>query len=102
MSNLSIELIYERTCPNVDAARSLIQDACTQLGRSAEWREWEVSDPQLPAHAHGFGSPTILVNGADVAGQSAGVSDCCRIYSSERGAQGVPALDQVVRALQQR
>lgn len=98
----TIELIYEQTCPNVDAARLLIESACAQLGRAADWREWEVSDPQFPAHARGFGSPTILVGGIDVAGQSAGVSDCCRIYSGERGVQGVPSLEQVVQALKGR
>lgn len=102
MPDSTIELIYEQTCPNVDAARVLIKSACAQVGRAADWREWEVSDPQFPAHAHGFGSPTILVGGVDVAGQSASVSDCCRIYSGEQGVQGVLMLEQVVQALKGR
>ena len=99
MPDSTIELIYEQTCPNVEAARLLIKSACTQLGRAADWHEWEVSNPQFPAHARGFGSPTILVGGVDVAGQSASISDCCRIYAGERGVQGVPTLEQVVQAL---
>lgn len=94
-----IELIYEQSCPNVDAARAVISSACAKLGRSANWQEWEVSDPQLPAHARGFGSPTILINGTDVAGQPAGVTDCCRVYPGEQGVQGVPPLEQIVRSL---
>ncbi|MBU1191786.1 MAG: hypothetical protein KKA36_03130 [Gammaproteobacteria bacterium] len=99
MPDPKIELIYERTCPNVEAARALIKAACAQIGCSAEWHEWEVSDARLPAYARGFGSPTILVDMVDVAGQSAGVSDCCRIYPGGKGVQGVPALEQVVQAL---
>jgi hypothetical protein len=99
MPDPTIELIYEQTCPNVDAARVLIKAACTQIGCSAEWREWEISDAQLPAYARGYGSPTILVDKVDVAGHSAGVSDCCRIYPGEKGIHGVPTLEQVVQAL---
>ena len=99
MPEPTIELIYERSCPNVEAARALISTACAELGRAAHWQEWEVSDPLLPAHARGFGSPTILINGTDVAGQSAGVTDCCRVYPAEQGVQGVPALEDVMQAL---
>lgn len=102
MPDPKIELIYEQTCPNVDAARTQIKAACAQLGYSADWREWEVSDARLPAYARGFGSPTILVDEVDVAGQVASVTDCCRIYPAAEGVQGVPALEQVVQALKGR
>lgn len=102
MPDPKIELIYEQTCPNVDAARALIKTACAQLGCSADWREWEVGDSQLPAYARGFGSPTILIDEVDVAGQPAGASDCCRIYPSEQGVQGVPVLEQMLQALKGR
>lgn len=100
MRNIDIELVYEQSCPNVPAARSLLQTACARLGLAQHWREWELSDPNLPAHARGYGSPTILVNGRDVAGAAPGVSACCRLYNGAQGPQGVPELDQVVHVLQ--
>lgn len=99
MTTHRIELIYEQTCPNIDAARTLIHAACTQLGTAPVWQEWEIGDPLLPAHARGFGSPTILVDGHDVVGESAGCADCCRIYAGPQGVHGVPELAQVLAAL---
>ncbi|MEN8174856.1 MAG: MerC family mercury resistance protein [Pseudomonadota bacterium] len=98
---MQIELVYEKTCPNVEATRSQLLRAFAKAGIQPHWQEWEISSPEAPSHVHGFGSPTILVNGRDVSGDRADGNDyCCRIYShGERANKGVPPLTDIVRAL---
>jgi hypothetical protein len=65
------------------------------------WVEYQTDDPGLPEHARAFGSPTILVDGKDVAGASAGGSpECCRPYVDESGRRaGAPSIASIVTAL---
>jgi len=98
---MQIELVYEKTCPNIEAARTQLLRAFSEAGITPHWQEWEVSTPEAPAHVHGYGSPTILVNGRDVSGDMAEGNDyCCRVYPrGEHSNQGVPALVDIVDAL---
>lgn len=98
---MKIELIYEKTCPNVDAARKQLKTALEQAGLEPTWLEWEVSDPQAPEYSQAYGSPTILVDEKDVSGQELGdCRDNCRIYTDENGAlQVVPSVEKIVNAL---
>ena len=71
------------------------------------WTEWSSEDPGCPERARGLGSPSILVNGKDVApgphpwvrrGEAAGPR--CRVYEDEAGRLvGVPPLARVLRAI---
>ena len=81
-----VELIYDADCPNVAEARSLLIKAFTQTGVSARWREWERSAKDSPDYASQYGSPTILVDGNDVAGAVpiAGAG-ACRVYAEGEG-----------------
>ena len=96
-----IELIYSPDCPNVAAARDQLVKAFAEARLAPRWSEHSTGDPGLPAHARGFGSPTILVDGRDVAGAIPGGSaDCCRLYTDEAGSRTeVPSLRSVVAAL---
>lgn len=96
-----VELIYDADCPNVEAARDQLRQALNQIGDPAEWNEWERSDPASPPHVRQYGSPTILVDGRDVAGACpSDESNCCRIYREEAGrAQGFPSSETIVSAL---
>jgi len=96
-----VELIYDKDCPNVAAARTELLRAFARADIVARWREWDVSRADVPGHARGYGSPTILVNGADVSGaEPAGNDVCCRVYlGAGDGARGVPQLDDIVAAL---
>ncbi|MCU7939119.1 MAG: MerC family mercury resistance protein [gamma proteobacterium symbiont of Bathyaustriella thionipta] len=98
---MQIELIYEKTCPNIEAARSQLLRAFCEVGITPQWKEWEVSSPDAPKHIHGYGSPTILVNGQDVSGNmTAGNDYCCRVYShDEETNKGVPAAEDIMQAL---
>ena len=64
----SLELVYFRGCPSVEAARVAIRGALGALGLPLSWQEWDLDDPQLPAHLQAFPSPTVLVRGRDVLG----------------------------------
>jgi hypothetical protein len=101
MSEIRVELVYEKTCPNVEAARAQLRHALSEAGIAQQWREWEVGTPGVPAHVHGYGSPTILVDGEDVDGRPpAGDDYSCRVYSHAGNAnKGVPALEDIVSAL---
>lgn len=98
---MTVELIYDADCPNVAATRSLLIKAFTRTGASARWREWERSAPESPEYARSYGSPTILVDGADVAGTGpvAGAG-ACRVYADAQGAlHRTPSLEAVCAAL---
>ncbi|MEG3617667.1 hypothetical protein V5T82_04285 [Magnetovibrio sp. PR-2] len=96
----TVEFVYEKTCPYIDAARKRLIEAFSVVGITPAWSEWEVSDPNAPDHVRPYGSPTILVDGKDVTGLSVEeASSCCRIYALDGEERGVPPLDQVVTAL---
>lgn len=99
----NIELIYDGDCPNRDKARSQLRLALDELGLPAQWKEWERSNPEAPAHVRNYGSPTILVDGKDVAGAkpSDGASSC-RLYEGRNGGfEGIPPLEAIVSALKE-
>ncbi len=96
-----VELIYDADCPNVPDARSQLIKAFTQTGVSARWKEWERSAPGAPGYARDYGSPTILVDGKDIAdvAPDAGTR-ACRVYSDEHGNLGrTPSIATICSAL---
>lgn len=96
-----IELIHDRDCPNVPAARAQLSRALVQAGLPARWQEWDRHAPGSPPHVRTYGSPTILVNGKDVSGAApSGDADCCRLYRSSGGRLvGVPEFHDIAEAL---
>jgi len=96
-----VELIYDRDCPNLSAAREALMRAFAQAGRRPAWTEWDRQSPASPPHAARYGSPTILVGGRDVGGaQAADQADSCRVYDHGAGGlRGVPPVDLVAAAL---
>jgi hypothetical protein len=99
---MSVELIYEHGCPGVPETRHALLEALTSLDMSPEWSEWERSDPGLPDHAQGFGSPTVLVEGRDVVGEEAGSdAGCCRLYPVRDGYSRSPTADMIRQALRE-
>ena len=79
---MTVELLFDRDCPNVDAARAQLRRALSIVGWPETWKEIELSGVDVPKHAQGYGSPTVLVGRCDVS--EGGVADgrCCRVYSS--------------------
>ena len=96
----TVEFVYEKSCPNVQATRTRLIEAFRISGVSPTWTEWETGDPATPETLRGWGSPTVLVNGADVAGPGADeAQNCCRLYAAQGEDRGVPPLDAIVSAL---
>jgi mercuric ion transport protein len=96
-----VELVYDHDCPNVDAARAVLCHAFSEIGVAPIWKEWDLHTRDSPDYVRGYGSPTILVNGRDVAGAEPRASvECCRLYISDAdGVRGVPPVEQIVAAM---
>ena len=98
---VDIELIYDADCPNAAQARSNLRQALDIAGLPIQWREWIRTAPQTPQGRRRFGSPTVLIDGRDVAG--GGVLDgagACRIYRDAHFLpQGAPAVSLILAAL---
>lgn len=96
----TVELIYDADCPNVESARVQLRRAFAEAGQPAQWREWDRGSPSSPPYVRDYGSPTILVGGKDVAGSGpSSNANCCRLYRSQCGFQGVPEVDTIAAAL---
>ena len=96
---MTVELLYERDCPNVGEARANLRRALTGAGLPASWTERELSAAAVRSPLRAFGSPTVLVNGRDVAGAAPGDAACCRVYEVAGGRSGAPPAELIVRAL---
>lgn len=101
---MKVELIFEKSCPNISAARAQIIRAFNKIKMQPHWQEWEVNDPETPEYARKYGSPTVLVNGCDVSEEefSSATNACCRIYQPDEGRNsGVPPVAQIVAKFEQ-
>ena len=98
---LRVELIYDADCPNAAEARVRLREVMTTLGHLQKWQEWDRGDSGSPSYALEYGSPTILVNGKDVAGiEPSGEVSSCRLYQdSSGGFQGAPPTEMIEAAL---
>lgn len=94
---MKIELIYFNGCPNIEPARENIREALLASELDIKWLEWEQSDKEAPEYTQQYGSPTVLVNGKDVAG---GSDDCCAPNSCRLYENGnAPSVDMIKSAL---
>lgn len=102
---LVVELVYDRDCPHVALARSMIRAALSDVGTEINWTEWERADDRTPEPLRHYGSPTILVNGRDVAEDEKGSiqtdGKACRIYSDETGIRGAPRARLIANAIRE-
>ncbi len=97
---MRIELIYDSSCPNRLAARILLADVMRQAGIQSPILEINKDHADAPEHSIPFGSPTILVNGIDVAPDHS--RDLRRSYLSAEGRHlGVPPRHTIEIALRQ-
>lgn len=96
----TVELVYDRECPSVPEARAHLLSAFVQVALTPKWSEYQIGDADVPEHARGYGSPTILVDGRDVSGAVASAEMSCRVYSTDQGGLSrAPAISDIVAAL---
>src|SRR3954463_16237267 len=96
-----VQLLFFPDCPNVDAARTTLHEALARFENPPAVAELDVTAPNAPPDLRSWGSPTILIDGADVAGADATAS-CCRLYpqSATRGAPSVAMIEAALRRAQ--
>jgi hypothetical protein len=97
---MKVEILYVADCPSHPAAVTLVRDVLAAQGVTAEIAEVLVSDERA-AHKLKFpGSPTIRINGRDVAEPTEGAVFAlnCRLYPGSLRI-GLPPVELVHRAV---
>ena len=98
---MKIEVLYVPECPSRTAAVQLVKDVLRAEGVVAEIREVLVADWRSAADLGFRGSPTIRVNGHDVADrETEAVALSCRLYPGSSRI-GVPPVELVRHAVLQ-
>lgn len=98
---MKIEVLYVAECPSHPRAVKLVRDALEAEGVAADIREVLVADEKMADELRFSGSPTIRINGRDVAEESATSKDfalSCRLYSGSQEI-GLPPAELVRRAV---
>src|SRR5450631_1591083 len=95
---MNIHLIYSPGCPNVDSTRRALRRAVDDLHVRASIVEVDVTQVDTPGDLRAWGSPTILLEGIDVAG-GAPSGDCCRLYGPSEF-PGAPSFSLIRAALE--
>lgn len=94
-------LLYDGDCPNVTDCRTNLIKAFVASGTKPSWREVDRSADDTPPRLRGYGSPTVLVGGFDVAGEQPGDNGAsCRLYQTvDGGVAGAPSVEQIAERL---
>ena len=98
---MKIEILYVAECPSHPAAVKLVRDVLNSEGVAAEIREVLVRDESMATDLAFCGSPTIRINGRDVAGESSQAQAfalSCRLYPGSAEI-GLPPVEVVRRAV---
>ena len=98
---MNVEILYVAECPSHPAAVKLVKEVLAEEGVPAEIREVLVADAQSAGALKFRGSPTIRINGRDVAEephetQNFGLG--CRLYCESKQI-GLPPAEWIRRAV---
>ena len=97
---MTVEVVYDSDCPNIQATRENLLRAFSEADVPARWTEWDRASDETPARVRSFGSPTVLIDGRDVADQEPTGASCCRLYPSANGpSTGAPSADLIHRGI---
>ncbi len=101
---MKVELIYFDGCPNIADARATLIKALVELRQSVKWVEWNQNDKNCPKEYTQYGSPTILIEGKDIAPiKFTQQGNCCRVYQSkENKLEGFPSLEAIQKAISEK
>ena len=98
---MKVEVLYVTECPSHPAAVKLVKDALAAEGITTEVYEVLVRDEQMAGKLRFLGSPTIRIDGRDVAGESQSTKNfalSCRLYPGSKQI-GLPPVEMVHRAV---
>ena len=98
---MKVEVLYVAGCPSHPAAVKLVRDILAAEGVDGKIHEVLVRDEGMASELKFAGSPTIRINGRDVAGESQddqGFALSCRLYPGSKQV-GLPPADMVHQAV---
>lgn len=98
---MKVEVLYVAECPSHPAAVKLIKEVLAAEGIATEIREVLVRDKEMADDLRFSGSPTIRINGRDVAGESQKAQSfalSCRFYPGSKQF-GLPPVEVIHRAV---
>ncbi len=95
---MKVQLLYFAGCPNLEAARQALQSALAAAGLPPDYEEVDTNAPETPEALRGWGSPTVLVDGLDVAGQAQPAGSSCRLYPGGRAPSEAMIRDALATA----
>ena len=88
---MNVQLLTFPGCPNAERARVALREAVAEEHVRGDIEEIDVSRDDAPPWSKGWGSPTILIDGADVAGEARASGEAsCRLYKD-----GSPSVEQI-------
>lgn len=98
---MKVEVLYVTGCPSHRAAVAMVREALEAQGVASQIEEVLVKDGEMARELQFPGSPTIRINGRDVAGEphsAASFALSCRLYSGSKQA-GLPPPEVIHRAV---
>jgi hypothetical protein len=98
---VNVEVLYVAECPSHKAAVKLVEDVLRVEGVAADVREVLVKDDKMARDLRFHGSPTIRIDGWDVAEnpqKTEAFALSCRLYP-ESEQIGLPPAEMVRRAV---
>jgi len=98
-----VEVLYVAECPSHQAAVELVRYVLGRQGIAADIAEIVVSDERMARELEFRGSPTIRINGRDIAedsGKTEGFALSCRLYPGSLRI-GLPPVDLVHKAIRE-
>jgi hypothetical protein len=98
---MKVEVLYVAGCPSHLAAVKLVRDILAAAGVEAKIHEVLVRDEGTASELRFAGSPTIRINGRDVAGESQDAQSfalSCRLYPGAKEV-GLPPAQMIHRAV---
>jgi hypothetical protein len=98
---VKIEVLYVAECPSHPAAVKLIKGVLAAEGVATEVHEVLVRDEGMASELRFLGSPTIRINGKDVAEEAQKVQSfalSCRLYPGSEQV-GLPPAEMIHRAV---
>jgi len=96
---MRVQLLFFEGCPHVEAARHVLGQALDSAGLGELVVEQiDVDAASTPVEFRDWGSPTILIDGVDIAGERGPSGRSCRLYGNA-GAAGVPSEQLIEKQL---
>ena len=100
---MRVEILHIDECPNWVEAGTRVEAALIELGHGDDEVTYRLLTSSADAVEVPFaGSPTILLDGVDAFPTDGRTSDlACRVYLTDTGFAGVPAVAQLVEAMRE-